>query len=432
MTSMGTFPQSDTAPGVAEKVFVVFVLVLSTGAFMNLVVAPDQAAIDPSGMLGMQILWSLLYVVTLVLFSRHCQRPLQTFLSEKPLIGLCVLAIGSSLWSQEPQLTLRRGAALLLTALFGIYFGARFRLKEQLRLLAWTCQICIVFSFVFSILGLGTSVDAAAGVPGWYGIFVQKNDLGRMMVLSVLVFVFWKRAEPEHKAIANAGFLASVLLILLSQSMTSLVVLMLSLALLRYVPRVLEKSVGRAIRGIVLLFGAGAIAIFWVAAHLEEVADFLGRSVTLTGRLQLWIFSTLMALRQPWLGYGYNAFWLPGQTTTERIWHALKWQAPHAHNGLLELWLELGILGVGLFLLIFAYYSVRSIRYLRQHRGAGASAWPLMFLVFIFLSNLTESSLLARNSIFFILYAASALAIHIRPNEVLIPGGVAVAGKSLA
>jgi exopolysaccharide production protein ExoQ len=405
-------PQSDTAPSRAEKAFVVFVLLLSTGAFMSLSVTPDQAASDPSGMPGMQILWSLIYVVTLVLFSRHCQRPLETFLSEKPLIGLCILAIASTLWSQAPQLTLRRSVALLLTMLFGIYFGTRFRMKQQLSLLAWTCGICVVFSFVFGVLGLGMSVDADEGVPGWYGIFVQKNNLGRMMVLSALVFLFWKRAEPEHKGIAKAGFLASILLIFLSQSMTSIIVLAMLLVLLRYLPRVLGKSAVRAVGGMVFLLAAGTIAIFWVASHLEQIADFLNRSVTLTGRLTIWILSTVMALRRPWLGYGYNAFWLPGQWTTERIWLALDWAAPHAHNGLLELWLELGIVGMGLFLLVFVYYSLRSIGFLRWHGSAAASAWPLMFLVFTFLSNLTESDFLARDSIFVILYVTVAITLQ--------------------
>lgn len=61
--------QTATAPGNAEKAFVILVLLLSLGAFMNLTVTgPIQT--QNMGMLGMEILWSFLYVITLVLYFR--------------------------------------------------------------------------------------------------------------------------------------------------------------------------------------------------------------------------------------------------------------------------------------------------------------------------------------------------------------------------
>jgi exopolysaccharide production protein ExoQ len=114
-----------------------------------------------------------------------------------------------------------------------------------------------------------------------------------------------------------------------------------------------------------------------------------------------------MALRRPWLGYGFNAFWLPDESYTQRIWHLLGWMPPHAHNGVLELWLELGIVGAGFFLALFVYYVAKSVKFLRQSPDP-AAAWPLIFLIFLFLASLTESEFLGSNSVTFILYVAVA------------------------
>jgi exopolysaccharide production protein ExoQ len=390
-----------------ERLFVVIVLLFAAGAFSSLWTVPGQTQ-KVSGMFLMQVLWMLVYLCTIFLFFRRCEQPSRTFFSGWPLVAMCAFAMVSTLWSAAPGLTLRRSVALTLTLLFGVYFASRFSVKEQLRLLAWTFGICVVFSFIFGALGLGNSVDGGGGILGWYGIFDQKNGLGESMVLSALVFHFWRRVEPESRHLAYAGFIGSVGLIALSRSMTSVVVFGLLMVLLPYLRWTARKPVRWMIAGIVFLVGVGTVTLIYVATHMEQVTGLLGKSATLTGRIQIWILSTVVALRRPWLGYGFNAFWLPTERFTQQIWHVMHWQVPHAHNGFIELWLELGAVGVGLFLLAFLYYTVKALLHLR--RGGEAAGWPLVFLVYLFLNNLTETNLLSRNTIFFILLAATAMA----------------------
>lgn len=417
----------------AEKAFVVLVLLFSAGAFATLWTVAGKTA-NPSGMLVMQVLWICVYVVTIYAFRCHCDHPLRTFFSEWPLVVLCSFAIVSIFWSEAPGLTFRRSVALTLTFLFGVYFASRFTLKEQLRLLAWTCWICIMFSFIFGLFGLGAAVDAGGGVSGWYGIFVQKNDLGRMMDLSALVFLFWKRAEPKRKRLANAGFVASIGLIALSRSMTSAVVLALLMVLVPYLEWAVRKNARWMVAGILFLVVLGTASLFFVVTHLGLVTGILGKSATLTGRIQIWILSLVMVFRRPWLGYGFNAFWLPNEWFTVRIWRLMGWRVPHAHDGFIELLLELGLVGLGLFLLAFLLYIVRSVGFFRQNHGVGAAGWPLTFLLFLFLSNLTESDLLGRNSIFFILFVSGVLVTQGMRSEAYAsaPLGIASHGASEA
>ncbi len=418
--------QAPTAPGNTEKAFVVLVLLLSLGAFTNLAIT-GPIETQNMGMLGMQILWSFLYVITLVLYSRNCDRPFRTLFVVLPLIAVLAFAFASVSWSQDPALTLRRSIALALSLVFGVYLASRFSQKEQLRLLAWAFGVCIVFSFFFELLELNPS----QGYPGWYGVFDIKNQLGQNMVLSALVFLFWKKVEPENKALATAGFIASVTLLALSLAMTAIVVFAVLMVLLPYLQRTLRKSLRTLVAGVAFLLAAGTLSALYIPSHLEEVTGFLGKDPALTGRVPLWIVSAVMALQRPWLGYGFSAFWLPDETYTQRIWQLLGWMPPQAHNGILELWLELGLVGIGFLLVVFAYYSVKALRFLR-HSSEPAAAWPIMFLVFLFLTNLTTAFFLVANGFDFFLFVAIAVTICTKQGEVFVASRPAIPRQSYA
>jgi exopolysaccharide production protein ExoQ len=354
-------------------------------------------------MLGMQVLWSLLYLVMLRLYFRNCSEPLRNLFRCRPFILLLAFTFLSATWSEAPGLTLRRSIALALTFVFGTYLASRFTLREQFRLLAWAFAICIVFSFICELLGLNPS----EGIPGWYGIFFHKTELGRNFALGALVFLFWKRVDPSHRKLALLGFTLSAILVLLSRDVTSLVTLFVLLIVFPYVERVIRWNIARATAGVIALLIFGGLSMLYVSENLGEVTGLLGKDPQLTGRVPLWILSVAMALRRPWLGYGFNAFWIPDYAYTQRIWHILGWMPPHAHNGVLELWLELGLIGTSIFMLIYIHYCLRAIRLLRTGRDSVAT-WPLVFLLFLFITNFTESFFVTTNSIYFLLYVTSA------------------------
>jgi exopolysaccharide production protein ExoQ len=403
--------QNQNQPGTAEKGIVILMLLLSLGAFQNLLVTGPIEK-QNMGMPGMQVVWSMFYLITLAMYFHSCAQPVRNIFTVLPLVTVLSFVFASISWSQDPGLTARRSIALALSLVFGVYFGSRFPAREQFRLLACAFAICIVFSFFFELLGLNPS----EGIPGWYGVFFQKNILGKAMVLSALVFMFWKRVEPAQRWRANAGLIASALLVMLSRSMTAVVVFALLLVLIPYLRWTLPKALGWTVTGIALLLIAGTLSVLWAATHLEAITTVIGRSPMLTGRVPLWILSSVMALRRPWLGYGFNAFWLPDDAYVQKIWHLLRWEPPHAHNGFIELWLELGFVGTGLFLLVYANYSIKATKLLRQSSEAD-SAWPLIFLVFLFFTNFTETVFLSANSIYFILYTSIAITLCARASK---------------
>ena len=413
---MRTGSQPET-PGLFEKAFVCSVLLLSTGAFMSLTVTRGQAQDGTTGDSSMQLAWIGIYSVAVVLLLWKGKAALRESCREYLLIALTLLALGSTAWSDAPGVSLRRAIALALTCLFGVYLGSRFSLREQLRLFAYVCIVCAVSSLIFGILGLGNPVEDFP--DAWYGIFVHKNVLGRMMVLSILAFVITAKTESENKPRYWVAAGLAFVLLLLSRSTTALAVLAAMLGFVVFCP-VLRRSKSGLIKASIAAVAVCSTAVYWASQNLEYILGLFGKDLTLTGRLQLWILSTIMALQTPWLGHGYNAFWLGPGSSSERILAVVQWDAPHAHNGLLELWLELGLVGVALFLAGFIAYVWRAIAFFRRS-SAAESIWPLCFLFFMFVSNLTESDFLARDTIFWILYVAVVISLG-RTAETSRPG----------
>jgi len=87
------------------------------------------------------------------------------------------------------------------------------------------------------------------------------------------------------------------------------------------------------------------------ALYSREIFVALGKGPYAHGRTEIWKLSLDSAMKRPLFGYGYRAFWT-GTLQGESAHIALleKWTVTGAHNGLLETWLDLGLIGVGMFL----------------------------------------------------------------------------------
>jgi len=167
--------------------------------------------------------------------------------------------------------------------------------------------------------------------------------------------------------------------------------------------------------------GISATAILYsIITHFEEFTAILDRDSTMTGRIEIWVGSAIMALQRPWLGYGYGAFWQGTEGPSLGVWRLANWEVPHAHNGLLNLWLDLGLVGVGLFLVGFLLCLYRAFRHLRANTMPEA-IWPFMFLVFLFISSLTESGMVDGNTMLWIVYAAVFTSLIPKTSKIAVP-----------
>ena len=311
------------------------------------------------------------------------------------------------MWSVAPDETLRRSIALFLTTIFGVYLAERYDSYTFLRMLMWVLIACIVLSlvFIFAVPHLGI-MQHNPHVGAWRGVFVHKNVLGRYMVVAIVVFAVlatWKAWEGEKPIRWLWFFVALALfLLLMSQSRSPLAagaVVLLGLPLanvLRLKPLMSLAGVTIAL-ALVIVIGAAA----WL--NFELLLGGLGRDATLTGRTTIWELVLDKIHERPMLGYGYSAFWADPNGPVSDVWAVSRWNATHAHSGLLEVWLGVGLVGLTLFALGFISTIAAALRDIRSE-GGGESLWILVFLSLFLAISVTESSILGRNTLFWIMY----------------------------
>jgi exopolysaccharide production protein ExoQ len=390
-------------------VFTIVVLVLGTGALQSLIVDSSSSKAISEGNPFLQVVWACIYVVTAVRAAQQSRAIMETIRSNKLLIGLVLLTFFSTAWSADPGLTLRRSIALLATTLFGVDFAVRYSLRDQLRLLAIALGSVVLLSVIVQVFFPGQIPTVDLLYPdAWVGLFGQKNEFGRIVVLATLVVLTAVRKSVGGIIITVLALGTSLGLIIAAQSMTSFVALAGMILVMQFAPT-LRWSAG--IRRAVQVFGTViALPSLYALIHFRDsVTGLMGRNASLTGRVKIWGLSLASIALKPILGYGYSAFW-PASAEAMRIDVAMNWTVPHAHDAYIELALELGLVGLGLYVGAYLVAMKRAAVYMRMERGNSAK-WPLVYLCFVLLYSFTENYVLAPNTIFWMLFVAASCTI---------------------
>jgi O-antigen ligase len=291
---------------------------------------------------------------------------------------------------------------LVVVSCIGVCFGTIFSLEELARLVTITSFLICVTTFSLAVLAPHIVFDSAR--PGvWKGIFAHKNSQGSFMTLAFLTAMHARFAR--WKIVRYGTMMMSAVLLVLSHSSTALVALIIVIAALpvRYLVRVPGKQI---LIASVLVATIALTTGFLVSQYYTEILSLLGKDATLTGRAQLWGLIVDSIIRRPVIGYGYNGFWLGLRGESLSIIAASGWLVPHAHNGLLDLLLGIGVVGTAIFFVGFVRLITLLAQYIRTSGARFQDFWPVSFLVALTVINTTESLLLSSNSIFWLLYVA--------------------------
>ncbi|MDZ8222869.1 O-antigen ligase family protein [Nostoc sp. ChiVER01] len=390
----------------AEQILTFACLMIYSGTPLDAFLT-DGYTIKQGDRVIFRLLFTFTYIFSIFLITLRWKKVTYVFSRDKfiwLLVGLCAL---SSFWSLDPDTTFRRAIAVVGTSLFGLYLASRYTINQQLKLYAYMLGITAVMCFVFAILipkyGFSGGIDGNT----WRGIFPTKNVLGKRFVLSGAVFFFLAMTSKENRLFLWFGYIISGLLVLLSKSTTSLgnFIIITGAFIIYY--RILNLKYKVMIPIVTFMSTFGIILYTWFISNADTILGSVGKDTTLTGRAELWPAVLQMIAKKPWLGYGYGAFWgEKGEASI--IVQTVEWSAPNAHNGFLDLWLGLGLLGVLIFLIGLVINFLRGI-YLIRWNQTSENLWLLVYLTYIILSNLTETTLLDQNSLEWILYVSAIL-----------------------
>jgi exopolysaccharide production protein ExoQ len=396
----------------AERLFVVISIIFFCGGTG---VGGDSAAGVP-GILPVGIdtpvrygIWAL---ASLLLCLRW--RTALVYACRDPFLWMLVtMLLLSSAWSENPEVTQLYEREIWQMTAFGLYFATRFEPKEQVKLLAFTLGISALLSALVAI-GLPSAGVHRLDHPGaWKGIYDYKNTLGSMMIMGSLLFFLLPVEQPRDRLYKWGGFALAMLVMLASTSKTSLVLAFVLIILVTFYRNFRWKGKITVIfvDMLVLVTACGAFGVFsnWVV-----LVSGLGKDPSISGRTYIWNGALSWLMERPWLGFGRGAFWAPGSKYAVYVGEvvAINFVPPHGHNGFLDVALDVGFVGLGLFVLTFLWTCWRALRY-SYASNRSYDYWSIAFLAFLAMNNMTESYLLRLANVYWTLYVAVSLSLPV-------------------
>jgi exopolysaccharide production protein ExoQ len=399
-----------------ERVLAIALVFTFSGAHMVLIAGPRPESVGEQLEYDymLRFAWIPLYVPLLALMLRHW-RSILALARRTPVLVLLILACpASTLWSIAPDDTARRSFALLMTAGFGWYLAARFDHRALLKLLAWALTIAIATGLVVGLLFPEIGVMQVSHAGAWRGLFSHKNTFGYVAALDLLILMILSLTAAVHRFWPILGLQVALLALVLSQSLTALITALVAILSLLFVATL--RAPGWLRMSAPLFFiTIGLVCLGISSLFPDDVLEALGRDRTLTGRTWLWEEAWEFITGRPLLGYGYGAFWAPDSPPAIELQTVLHWPMSHAHNGYLDLWLQLGLLGLVLFVWSLIDAIIRLATILRTGDPCGVY-WSSALLSTMVVVNMVEGELLRQNELSTVLYVATVAMVGRIPN----------------
>ena len=273
-----------------------------------------------------------------------------------PVILIISLAALSGFWSNDLQECLERsgkialvlGPGILFTALLTKLdlFSGRFWWIIPVTLAAGALMIWFENSFDYPVYRLLRGIGT--------GERVRRYELNRAMVVLVMCAIPCLSvllSRQRHRFIMTGGLLACILgAFMVTESQSAQIALLVGV--LSYILFPVKCRISWIALGILLCVGILtapflSIALFSMVPHdavsSGGIWDFI-KSANMLPRLEIWDFASRYILEHPWLGYGVEATRRVPAFDNQQIYQP-GLTLLHPHNGVLQIWMEFGLLG---------------------------------------------------------------------------------------
>jgi len=381
-----------------------------------------SAAFEEGNSLDRAIFVSLIILSFIILLMRSFNWG--GFIGRNFFLAIFLLfALTSVMWSDFPFVAFKRWFRDFGDYLVILLVVSDPRPIEAVRTLLR--RLCFLFVPLSILLvkyfpNIGKQYEFWSGNNMFVGAATSKNMLGVACLVSGVYF-FWdtlsrwpdrreRRVKPA--ILVNLLLIAMTLYLLnLSNSATSKVCLALgclvvAAANFRWIkrhPGILRISIPIVLCAYMILqFGFGING---------EIAGMVGRNANLTGRTDLW--KVLLGMHtNAALGTGYESFWLGPRLAY--VWQSFTTGINEAHNGYLEVYLNLGFIG----LLLLSVFLIASYRNIGKALSSGFSLGSLslaLWTVLLFY-NVTESAFRG-SQLMWVVFLLGAMAVSQRVQE---------------
>jgi exopolysaccharide production protein ExoQ len=345
------------------------------------------------------------------------------FARNSALIAFVFFALVSTCWSDFPFVALKRWFRDLGNYLVILVVLSDPRPLEAVRVVLRRLSYFLVPLSILLIkyyVDLGRHYSVWTGTVEYVGAATSKNMLGLVCMISGLYF-FWDTVMrwPERKQrrtkriiLVNVAFIAMTLWLLnLAHSTTSEVCLFLGCLVIAAAHSKVFRRNPAFLKVLIPAFFCLYLILNFGFDMNGSMAGAIGKDPTLTDRTKIWAI-VLGMHTNPLVGTGYQSFWL-GQRL-EWFWHnSGLGNLNEAHNGYLEVYLELGLIGVAL-LIGFLVSSYRMICRMLAAKSSlavfGLAAW--LALVFY---NMSEAAF--QNGLLWTVFLMGAISLPERAKK---------------
>lgn len=339
-----------------------------------------------------------------------------------PLTAFLVLAAVSIAWSAYPGASALGLLAQLITTAAALAIALLLNFDEIVvalsRAIRAILALSILFELVVSFVIRGpvlpvwaTEADRADPPVILYwsrdnllageriqGIVGSWSLLGMVAVLGVIVFAAEVAAHRGRRSIVIGWLVLAVVTIVLTRSATIYLALVASAIVLVVVLIVRRAPPGRARQRRYGVVGVALVVIAAAAITLRTpLLAAMGKSPDLTGRLDIWDAVIGLARERPIVGWGWVSFWPPWTEPFRDLVRKNGVMQLHAHNGWLDVWLQLGIVGLVVFGALIATAAWRTWRTALDPTGSPRDPLqliPLLVLTALAVQSLAESRIL--------------------------------------
>lgn len=336
-----------------------------------------------------------------------------------PIVIYFVYCLLSVTWSVHPDIAFKRwikstiDIAMVLVVITDVNpVAAIKRLISRAGLILLPTSL--LFLKYFPVLGRSFTAD---GIAENTGVTTNKNVFG-LVILLISLGTLWQiidlvrargRANRGRLLIAQGVLLTfGIVLFRWADSATSLACFFLSAGLMLVTNlRAFRGRSGRvhAVCAVLLL-----VCVFtFLVTGSDDIAKALGRKSNLSGRTDIWA-ALIPTVPNAIVGAGFESYWI--SSGPDEAWAKLSktgWWHPEilvteAHDGYVEIYLNLGWVGVGLIAFVLITGYKRAISALRRNPSIGGLA--LAYLLSSIFYSITEAGFRSLNPMWMFLLLA--------------------------
>lgn len=419
---------SKTRLGVSAYAIVAFVFMIGTNAVRNV--------LDWTGFL---VVGAILLTIGVALFVRLKPERFRWYRLPSPVYWFLTLAVVSIFWSQYRFETMLGIAAQLATTLLAVVLAFILTWHEFLRTLGTALRYVVGLSLLFE---LWVAVFVREPLLPWWqevpeggktpkllywsrdllfeggpiqGLLGSSTLLGFVGLMALIIFGVQLRAGLVGKW--NGWFWVTMALATLALTRSATVTVALVAVIIALAFAIWARRLGPVGRAPLYITGGAilaAVAVALITAR-EFLFGLLGKSSDMTGRLETWQKVAELAQERPWFGWGWISYWAPWVEPYQSLDKQGGIQVMSAHNAWLDVWMQLGIVGVLVFapLVVLTLWRVWFRAVDQPRRGFGpalpyatSGLWPFLLMVALVVQSLAESRMLIESGWLFLIMLA--------------------------